>query len=111
MSYTKAKPNALGATFGSVVEAASAVAQDPCLYKVTDLVLQLRDLETAPPAKKLTSLGLPARKPARGIGLCHAVKPLEVALYLRKKPWVLPVAGTATVAGLILLGWWIGRSK
>ena len=83
---------------------ASQVAQDPCLYEVTELV------------KRLVALGgheeaLGAVTPTRGVGLCRAVKPLKVAIYLRQNKWVLPVAGLALVGGIFAAGYFTGKSR
>jgi hypothetical protein len=103
LSYITRTPHGLGGLTDTVT-AASKVIEDPCLGQVTKLVLDLHALE-----QRKTALG--ATTPVKGIGLCSAVKPLEIAVYLRRHTWVLPVGGIAFVAGLLGLGYVLGRQE
>lgn len=93
-------------SIGTVGTAIKTVAQDPCLFKVAELALTLNKLEQpAAPARP----GAPAPPPVKGIGLCSAVAPLNAVIYVRRRPWVLPVAGAALVLGLVGIGFIAGR--
>jgi hypothetical protein len=96
---------------GTVVSAVSAVVEDPCLPKVSDLVLQLRALEKAGASAPSTGPKPPPSPPTRGIGLCHAVRPLEAVVWVRRRPWVLPLGGMAVIGGLVGLGYLIGKKR
>jgi len=100
MSYQRQQPLS---GIGTVADAALAIVKDPCLFKVSNQVIELRDLE----AKSTTGQPAPSGQP--GIGLCKAVKPLEYAIYVRKNPWLLPVGGAVVVGGLIMLGYWLAK--
>lgn len=111
MSY-RYSHTGLGLDIGDVATAASQVLQDPCLYKVTQQVLELREIEAAKakpkkPRKKPRKPSVP-KKP--GVGLCQAVKPLDLVIYVRRRPWILPVAGVGIVGGIFLLGLLAGRA-
>jgi hypothetical protein len=93
---------------GTVVSAVSAVVEDPCLPQVSALVLQLKALEKS---SKPSAPAAPSGPPARGIGLCHAVRPLEAVVWVRKRPWVLPLGGLAVVGGLVGLGYLLGKTR
>ena len=101
MSYLARQQQPLGG-LETVVSAAKAIGEDPCLMKVSNLVLQLQRLESTP-----GTATTPA-PPTKGIGLCQAVKPLEVVLWARKRPWVVPVGAAALVGGLVALGYLLG---
>jgi hypothetical protein len=96
----------------TVVSAATAVATDPCLSRVAQLVLRLHQLEqaraTSPKPVGATAV---AAAPVRGIGLCQAVKPLEVVVWVRERPWVVPIGAVAVVGGLVGLGYLLGRRR
>lgn len=101
MSY---HPQSLSGTFTDVASAATAVATDPCLAQVANLVLQLRDAQSG--AVSVAGLGaLGATSSSRGIGLCYAVKPLQIAVTIRRKPWLAGLAAAGVVGGLIYLGY------
>ena len=82
----------------SVINAAKDVVQDPCLSEVAELVSRLHDLE--PPSTP----GVPSAPPQPGIGLCKAVRPLQLVVYVKERPWVLPVAAFTVVGTLIGIG-------
>lgn len=109
MAYTT---SALGSVT-TVVSAAAAITTDPCLVRVSQLVLRLQELEARAAApSRPTAPGKPPATPApptRGIGLCHAVRPLEMVVWARERPWVVPLGGLALVGGLIGLGYAMGR--
>lgn len=98
---------------GSVISATAAVVEDPCLLPVSELLLELHRLAQAPARPRAPGQPAPAPSaPAKGIGLCQAVKPLRAAVWVRRRPWVLPVAGVAVVGGLIGLGYLLrGRGR
>lgn len=97
---------------GDVVSAAAAVVEDPCLLPVSQLLLRLHQLEQ-PARPRTSSTPAPAPSaPTKGVGLCYAVKPLRAAVWVRQRPWVLPVAGVALVGGLVTLGYLLrGRGR
>lgn len=112
MSYT---PSSLG-SITTVVSAASAIATDPCLVRVSQLVLRLEELEAKaaparPPAPGVKPPPAPPLTPTRGIGLCHAVRPLEMVVWARERPWVVPAGALAVVGGLVGLGYLLGRRR
>ncbi len=93
----------LGIDIGGVARAASNVAQDPCLHRVTQQVLELRELEAAK---------APVRPRAeRGVGLCQAVKPLSLVIAIRKRPWLVPVVIGGMTAAIFGLGYGAGRAS
>ena len=102
-----------------ILSAGLSVAADPCLPKVTSLLLRLRDLEAAStPLRQVTSGATkpsgakPPAAPAEvGIGLCRAVKPLQAIVFVRQRPWVLPVGALAVVGGLVGIGYALGRRR
>lgn len=90
----------------TTVSAAAAVVTDPCLPEVSKLVLRLHALE-----QTATKPGTPPPPPKLGIGLCNAVKPLRGLVYVRERPWVLPLGAVAVVGGLLGLGFMLGRAR
>lgn len=104
MSYLPRHQPLEGVT--DVATAVTKVAQDPCLFKVTEMVLLLNALEQ-PKVKP----GGPPPPPVPGIGLCSAVKPLSMVLYVKQRPWILPVAGIAVVGALVGLGYLLGGKR
>lgn len=95
-----------------VLSATNAIVTDPCLDRVATLVLRLHAAEQRgqaparpgqPPA--------PPKPPTKGIGLCSAVKPLEAVVWVRERPWVVPVGAAAVVVGLFALGYASGRRR
>lgn len=88
-----------------VVTAGAAVATDPCLLQVAQLVGRLHDLEQAP---VLPGLPAPPTTPIRGIGLCKAVTPLKAVIWVRERPWIIPVGAVAIIGGLIGIGYLMG---
>jgi hypothetical protein len=83
---------------GDIVSAAANVATDPCLGQVADLALQLHSLEQ-PGAAAPGSPGVP------GIGLCSAVMPLQVVVWVRQNPWSAVAVSIALIGGLIGIGY------
>lgn len=83
-----------------VLTAAQSVVTDPCLMQVADLVGQLHDLEQTTPVP-----GAPPPAPVQGIGLCNAVGPLQKYIWVRQRPWVIPVGAVAIVGGLVGIGY------
>lgn len=98
----------LGIDIAGAAKAVTQVAKDPCFDGVVKRVLTLREIEAAKPSKPSE----PPKKPAGpGVGLCQAIKPLDAVIYVRRRPWVLPV-GAAVVVGLIFgLGYTVGRGR
>jgi len=102
MSYLQ-NNTALGgiAVLGSALQ---DVAEDPCLFEVAALALELHALEQ--PSSPGSG---PPSPPTKGVGLCGAVKPLNAVIYLKQNKWVLPAAGAALFLGLFGLGYFTGR--
>jgi hypothetical protein len=99
-----------------VATAALRVVEDPCLYQVTDLVLKLHELEQRPsifkpPSTRPPGPPPPPPPPVKGIGLCTAVTPLKIVVYVKSRPWILPLALAAVVGGLVGTGYLIGSSS
>ena len=93
---------AIGSTIGNVGEAALAVVQDPYLPRVTQLLLDMRDAEASAPS------GVP-REP--GIGLRHAVLPLEIFVGARKHPLIAIGVVFGILGGLYYLGYASGKER
>lgn len=118
MSYVPTK-NGYGGLGGiaDVAAAAGKIAEDPCLPTVTTLVLRLHALEQrgAQPStgtRPGTGTGTkPPAAPVKGIGLCTAVRPLQAVVYVKERPWVLPLGALAAVAGLVGVGYALGRGR
>jgi hypothetical protein len=91
---------------GDVADAAVRVVTDPCLTQVAGLVLRLNKLE-----QPSSSSGGPPSPPVKGIGLCKAVPAIKGIVWVRERPWVLPVGAFAIVGGLIALGYAMGRDR
>jgi len=116
MSYTRTRHAGLGG-IADVAKAATSIVEDPCLGTVASLVLRLHAAEqparpAAPPRPgQPKPPPAPPAPPVKGIGLCSAVKPLRAVVYVRERPWLLPVGGAVIVGGLVALGYAIGRSR
>lgn len=95
-----------------IASAASAVVGDPCLSQVATLVLRLHAAQQ-PALPPLTPGGpRPAPPPpAKGIGLCSAVKPLQAVAWVSERPWVIPVGIVALFSGVFLAGYASGRTR
>lgn len=116
--------------FDTILDMTKSVVEDPCLVPVTQMVLRLYDLEqkrrkpAAKPAQPAKPGQAPAKptptpakpaaptapvRPAKGVGLCHAVTPLKVLLWVQEHRWVVPVGALAIVGGLVGAGYLAGR--
>lgn len=94
-----------------VAKAATAIVEDPCLGPVATLVLRLH-AATPDPTQPRPLPGQPkppSRPPAKGIGLCNAVTPLKALVWVRERPWVVPVGLAAVVGGIFFAGFATGR--
>jgi len=120
MSYTKKYRSGLGGTAGDVVGAVTNVVMDPCLGQVAKLVLDLHYAQAGSPSPPSSTVGggggnvvgtPTVPPPAAGIGLCKAVKPLTMAVWVARRPWVVPVGAIGLIAGLVGLGYAIGSSS
>jgi hypothetical protein len=85
---------------GGVVQATSAILDDPALPKVTGLIMDINALQ--PPAKP------GGAKPA-GIGLKYAVAPLKAYKYALQHKWVAPVAALAVLGIPFFIGYSLGK--
>lgn len=87
-----------------VATVALHVVQDPCLFQVATLTDQLGTaIKRLVPGAPTTGAGAP------GVGLCSAVKPLQAAVFVAQRPWIVPVGLIAIVGGLVGLGYLIGK--
>lgn len=77
----------------STASAASAIATDPYLPEVVDLVLKLKKSESS-------STGTSSGSTGRGVGLRNVVGPLRAFVKIQENPWILPV-GVIGVVGII----------
>lgn len=111
MSYVGRHTGLDGIT--TVVNAAQAIVEDPCLGQVATMVLRLHELTPAPAARPATpgQPKPPAVAPRKGIGLCVAVTPLKAAIWIRQRPWVVPVGALALVGGIFVAGMAAGRRR
>ena len=103
MAYMRNQRGRLGlGGIGDVATAATHVIEDPCLFQVAALT---DELGTAVKALVPGSSG----PSGPGIGLCNAVKPLQLAVYVAQRPWIVPVGAVAIIGGLLGIGYLIGR--
>jgi hypothetical protein len=103
MSYTNTRRRrrhpALQAPLGGVTDIISAgvnIATDPCLSEVTGLALQLHELEQS---------ATPGGPATPGVGLCGAVTPLRVVVWVRQNPWSAVAVSVALIGSLIGIGY------
>lgn len=85
------------------------VATDPCLYKVATQLNELHELQAGSAAAD-TGPSTPVQAKL-GIGLCHAVKPLDAIIWARKNPWIFLAASGAIVGGIFAAGYKYGKRK
>lgn len=109
MSYVPRPRYAGLGSVTSVINAAAAVVQDPCLNDVADLVLRLHAAEVR--AAGPTAMAGDVPPPAVGIGLCYAVTPLKIAAFASENRWVLPIGILATVGTIFLAGMAFGGKR
>jgi hypothetical protein len=81
----------------STASAATAIAADPNLPVIVDLVLQLQSIE-----KDKASSGS-AGAASSGVGLRNVVGPLRMFVAVQKRPWIVPVV-TIGVLGAVFAG-------
>jgi len=99
MGYTRHMQSLEGvADVGSAV---GAVIADPCLLQVAKLTNELAALTKTSASST----------PVKGIGLCKAVGPLEMVIYVKKRPWLIPLGASAFVLGLLGLGYVLGSTS
>ena len=95
---------------GSVVSTASAVtavATDPYLPEVVNLVLKLRSLE-----KKTTAQTGPAGAgTGAGVGLRNVVGPLRTFVKIQERPWILPVAVVGIFGTVFAAGYFVAKAR
>lgn len=85
----------------NIGQAALSVVADPYLPRVTQLVLEMRDVEA--------STSGPSQMP--GIGLRHAVLPLEIFVKIRKHPIISALVAIGVIGGIYYAGYSSGKSK
>jgi hypothetical protein len=92
----------------STASAATAVATDPSLPVVVDLVLKLQSIEKS---KAAASGPSGPSIPSRGVGLRNVVGPLKMFVAIQERPWILP----ATVVGILgvtfMGGYLVGKKR
>ena len=108
MTYITKQPSSLGA-ITDIATAAKSVVEDPCLGAVTALMLRLNQLEQAPLIPIKTGVPQPPPPPVKGIGLCKAVTPLKAVVYVRERPWILPLGVIGVVGALVGTGYLLGK--
>lgn len=92
------------------VQAGMAIVEDPYLPQVACEVLRLNKIqEGRPPGPRCPKPINP--KPNKGVGLVHAVKPLQAFVYARQNPWVVPAAVLGVVGISFGVGYWAGKRK
>lgn len=85
---------------GGVVQATSAILDDPALPKVTGLIMEINSLQ--PPARPGSS------KPA-GIGLKYAVAPLKAYKFALQNKWAAPAAAVVLLGIPFFIGYSLRR--
>lgn len=86
----------------STASAATAVARDPYLPEVVDLVLRLQASEKA-------SAGS-AGSTGKGVGLRNVVGPLRTFVKIQEKPWILPVVVVGIVGTIFAAGYFTRKA-
>jgi len=85
---------------------AKSVLEDPALPQVVDRAKKLQAIAKSAPK----AAGAPeGSRP--GIGLGAAIRPLDLFILYRQKPWILPVGIGAVLAVPALLGYFVGRRR
>jgi hypothetical protein len=87
----------------STATAVAAIATDPYLPEVTNLVLKLQSLEKGEGARAAGSTGT-------GVGLRNVVVPLRLFVKIQEKPWILPVAAIGIVGAIFAAGYFTGKA-
>lgn len=100
MAYTQQRQ--LGGIV-STVEAAAAIAKDPYLPEVVNLVLKLEEQEKSSSSTSSGSTG-------SGVGLRNVVGPLRTFVAIQQKPWVLPVAVAGTFGLIFAMGYFTRKA-
>jgi len=97
--------------FISDLEAASVsgaeITTDPCFQQVIGLTQQF--LASFPPAPPSTGPAVGPTFQPGGVGLCSAVTPIKLAIWVNQNRWSIPV-GLAMFLGLFVgIGYKVGR--
>jgi hypothetical protein len=109
MTYHRTPPSHALSGVSDVFNAAAAIVEDPCLGPVASLVLRLHAAQQPRVAVAPGQPTPPPARPVKGVGLCYAVKPLQGLVWVRERPWVVPLGAAALVGGLVGLGYLAGR--
>jgi hypothetical protein len=84
----------------STATAAAAIATDPYLPEVVDLVIKLQSAE-----KSSSSGGGP------GVGLRNVVGPLRTFVKIQEKPWILPVVVIGVFGTIFAAGYFTRKAQ
>jgi hypothetical protein len=103
----------------STASAATAVATDPSLPVVVDLVLKLQKIEkdkaasAAPGAPSTVSFSTSNffAVPSRGVGLRNVVGPLKMFVAIQERPWILPVTVVGILGVTFMGGYLVGKRR
>jgi hypothetical protein len=87
----------------STASAATAVATDPYLPEVVNLVLKLKASE-----KKTAGTG--SGSTGKGVGLRNVVGPLRAFVKIQENPWILPVGVVGVVGVIFAAGYFTGKT-
>jgi len=87
----------------STASAAKAVALDPYLPQVVDLVLKLEAIEKGESSSSSSSSS--PISSSNGVGLRNVVGPLKTFVAIQEKPWILPVAVVGIVGTIFAAGY------
>lgn len=87
----------------STATAATAIATDPSLPEIVQLVLKLRAVESG----KSSSGG----GGGSGVGLRNVVGPLRTFVAIQEKPWILPVAVVSIFGSIFAFGYVAGKAR
>lgn len=86
----------------STAKAATAIATDPQLPEVVQLVLKLKAIESGKPSGAGGGGG-------GGVGLRNVVGPLRTFVLIQEKPWILPVTVVGVFGAIFAAGYLTAR--
>jgi len=90
----------------STATAATAIATDPSLPEIVQLVLKLKAIESSKPS---SSGG--GGSGGSGVGLRNVVGPLRTFVAIQEKPWILPVAVVGIFGSIFAFGYVAGKAR
>lgn len=88
----------------STATAVAAIATDPYLPQVSNLIIKLRDIERSKAGRSTGSTG-------KGIGLRNVVGPLRAFVTVQEKPWILPAAVAGIFGAIFIAGYYTRKAS